>query len=283
MEKADIHNQTGDESHTADATIGTDRTHVSTQAEQAGMPTIRRLRLGHVDSTNNFLRQNPPEAQARVTIVTAEYQTAGRGSASNKWESAEGLNIVMSLLVHPTHIPPTQQYQLTEVLALAVREALDTYQQGFVIKWPNDIYYGHKKVVGMLIENRLTSTSIRDCIMGVGINVNQTRFVSDAPNPSSLALITGREVDREELLSRIMDRFLTYYSWTETNRQADIHELYLQHLYKRDITAQYEDKDGRFDARIDTVEPDGHLVMTDSDGRVRRYEFKEVKFCLPNQ
>ena len=88
---------------------------------------------------------------------------------------------------------------ITESVALC--EALDAYlpDRRVEIKWPNDIYYGDGKLCGILIENRLQGGVIRDSIIGIGLNVNQEVFLSDAPNPVSLRQILGRDTDREGL------------------------------------------------------------------------------------
>ena len=147
-------------------------------------PWFRMVELGEVTSTNDFLRgYQPVGGERRITMVTAENQTAGRGAGQNHWESQPGKNLLFSLLVHPRHIPVDRMFVLSEVLALAVRDALN-YQLSIInyplkIKWPNDIYYGDRKLCGMLIENELRGNQIERCVMGAGINVNQTEFMFD--------------------------------------------------------------------------------------------------------
>ncbi len=242
------------------------------------MTDLTHIRLSEVDSTNNYLRALASDHGADNVLVTADYQTAGRGSATNTWESESGRNILMSLLTHPTHIRPAHQFLLTECISLAIRDALSGFAEGFTIKWPNDIYNKDKKVVGILIENRLTASHIQDCIMGIGINVNQSRFTSPAPNPASLVQITGHEHDRDAIIARILSLYHHYLTFTLDGREAQLHDCYLAHLYRRGVEADYEDALGPFRATLTTVLPSGHLVLTDIAGRERRYEFKGVKF-----
>ena len=119
---------------------------------------------------------------------------------------------------------------------------------------------------------------MRRSILGVGLNVNQTRFVSDAPNPVSLRQVLGREVDREEVLERLLDRFALYVAMLENGRFDELHQLYLSRLFRLGVEADYSDANGRFRATITGVEPGGHLLMTDTEGHQRRYAFKEVKY-----
>lgn len=241
-------------------------------------PWFQMLELDTVDSTNNYLKRYHDSVARKVTLVTAEYQTAGRGSASNTWESATGRNLLFSLLTYPRMVEAGQMFVLSEIISLAVCDALNEFVSGVSIKWPNDIYYQDSKMAGVLIENELEGKVVSNCIMGVGINVNQTKFESDAPNPISLAQILGHEVERRFVLEKVVEHFMHYYGWLESRRNVEIHDLYLNQLYRMSQQHEYQDATGRFRASIQNVEPTGHLVLVDTEGETRRYEFKEVRF-----
>ena len=145
-------------------------------------------------STNTELARLADEGAPHGTVAIAECQTAGRGQRGNTWESAPGENVTMSVLLHPDGIEPRRQFAISEAVALGVAETLDIYLPAGMraeVKWPNDIYVGNRKICGILIENRITSTTIERAIAGIGLNVNQELFVSDAPNPVSLRQLTG--------------------------------------------------------------------------------------------
>ncbi|MBP5380515.1 MAG: biotin--[acetyl-CoA-carboxylase] ligase [Bacteroidaceae bacterium] len=243
-------------------------------------PQFQMLELEEVTSTNDFLRDYHPIREQEITLVTAEYQTTGRGAGDNHWESDKGENLLFSLLVHPRHIAAPEMFLLSEVLALAVKDGLEENGKGtaFSIKWPNDIYYKNQKICGLLIENELQGKTIERCIMGVGVNVNQTRFHSDAPNPVSLAQILGMQVERRFVLEDIMKHFTRYYAWTKEGRNEELHQMYLAHLYRKGETHRFQDKTGVFCGTIVTVEPTGHLIIRDEEGEQRRYTFKEVEY-----
>lgn len=254
--------------------------------------TYQHIHLQHVDSTNNYLRTFSAGNESPITLVTADYQTAGRGQRGNSWESEEGKNLVFSLLVRPTAIKPSQMFALSEVIALSVCETLQSFttkgeaslnegeSPSFCIKWPNDIYYGNQKIAGILIETDLMGGRIDKAIIGVGININQHEFFSDAPNPISLYHILGKESNRETILSHLMQRFASFYSDLQQGELAPLHTLYMQHLYRRQGFHKYQDETGIFEARIIDVEATGHYILEDAEGRQRRYAFKEVSFCL---
>ena len=220
----------------------------------------------------------PEDESHELTLVTAEFQTAGRGAGTNTWESERSQNLLFSLISYPLRLQASQMFALSEVTALAIRDALCSYTEGFQIKWPNDVYHGDKKIVGMLIENDLRGKWVRRSTIGVGVDVNQTRFLSDAPNPISLAQILGKETDREQVLECILHQFNYYYGMMEREQFTELHNLYMQHLYRRNAMHTYADATGTFQAQIIDVEPTGHLVLECRNGEQRRYDFKEVQF-----
>jgi len=220
----------------------------------------------------------PEDESHELTLVTAEFQTAGRGAGTNTWESERSQNLLFSLVVYPRQLQANQMFALSEVTALAIRDALNSYAEGFQIKWPNDIYWNNRKAVGMLIENDLRGKWVHRSIIGVGVNINQTRFLSDAPNPISLAQILGHEEDRSQVLDSIMQQFTHYYNMMEEEQYAALHDLYMQHLYRKGEPHTYSDANGTFVARIIDVEPTGHLILEDENKKLRRYDFKEVRF-----
>lgn len=244
---------------------------------------LKTIHLPETDSTNRFLHQlSAEEPSAEDMLVTADFQTAGRGQGSNSWESERGRNLLFSLLVHPRHIPARRQFLLSEVEAVAIKEVLDDYVDGISLKWPNDIYWHDRKLGGTLIETNLSRAGVTRCIFGTGLNVNQTEFVSDAPNPVSLCQILGHELDRDRLLSEIIARIFHYLGLLEGNQFAEVSTRYHNALYRRTGYHPYQDSAGEFEALIVEVEDDGHLILVDRQGQFRSYAFKEVSFCLKN-
>lgn len=226
------------------------------------------VHLDETDSTNRWLREQGGEEDM---VVVADSQTAGRGCGTNTWESEAGQNLTFSLLVHPTMVPANAQFLISMAISLCIADVLGDYFGEVSIKWPNDIYWRDRKLCGILIEQQLSGSLIRQSIIGIGLNVNQTVFVSDAPNPVSMSQILGHEVSREEVLEKILSRF---------SLEAVDRDRYRSLLYRREGYHPYSDANGTFEARLLTVEDDGHLLLCDREGRQRRYAFKEVQFEL---
>lgn len=238
------------------------------------------IRLKEVDSTNRYLHdcQQLPDGQS--VLVVADYQTAGRGQGSNTWESEPGKNLLFSLAIQPKFVPVRRQFLLAEAEALAIKEALDSYTDGITLKWPNDVYWQDRKISGTLIETSLSAGAVKRCVFGTGIDVNQREFYSDAPNPVSLYQILGHEVPLDELLQKVVNGITANLELLAENQFADISTRYHAALYRRTGYHKYQDAEGMFEAALVEVEDDGHLVLHDRQGHIRRYAFKEVTFVL---
>lgn len=240
---------------------------------------IKKIKLQETESTNLFLKNYVPTNAEEMVVAIADYQSAGRGQGDHTWESEPGKNLLFSILTHPHWIPVGKQFMLSMAGALALKDALDSYTEGITLKWPNDVYWNDRKISGTLIETTVSSKGIKRCIFGIGLNVNQNVFYSDAPNPVSLCQILGYEIDRDELLDKILDAFCRYYELLRRADYMDVSGIYHLSLYRRKGYHWYEDKEGRFEGAIVEVEDNGTLILHDKCGVIRSYTFGELKFC----
>lgn len=234
------------------------------------------IRLEEIDSTNRYLKNYREEGDEEMIVAVADYQAAGKGQGTHTWESEKGKNLLFSIKVYPHWIPVRRQFVLSMAGALAVKDALDSYVENITLKWPNDVYWNDKKISGTLIENTIDSKGIKSCVFGIGLNVNQLVFHSDAPNPVSLAQILGHEVDRDEVLKKILDGFEKYYELLRRADYMDVSGIYHLSQYRRKGFHPYRDADGEFEGALVEVEDDGHLILHDRQGRIRSYAFGEI-------
>lgn len=242
--------------------------------------------LDEIPSTNSYISElltkdpNLPELYGVVTRA----QRSGRGQRGNKWISEPGANITMSFLLRPQFLDIDQQFVLSEFAAISVGRTLahfltEEQKEELTVKWPNDVYYGDRKIAGILIEHNLTGSLINYSIVGLGININQTEFPDDIPNPISLKEITGVEHSIEEVLSELLQITQEEYRAIKKGKKTDLHERYLKHMYRRDGNFYpYESAEGQFKARIRTVQPNGLITLCHEDGELKDYAFKEVRF-----
>ena len=232
--------------------------------------------IEEVTSTNDMLRDFAPEAD--ITVLSTSFQTKGRGQMGNTWVSDAGENALFSILVCPEGLKAADGFILSQAMALSVKDALDSYLDEVVIKWPNDIYCHGEKICGSLIENTLMGKSVGRSIIGTGININQTVFPEGlAAPPTSLRRHIDREVSPASLVRSVAEAFSRYYAEIKEGCYDNIRELYHRHLYLRGRVARFRDEAGIFSGTISHVEPDGHLIVIDDSSVSRRYAFKQVQ------
>ena len=214
-------------------------------------------------------------------IILAQCQTAGRGQRGHTWESREGENLTFSLLLEPLFLPPSEQFLISECVALGVCDALMHYGIEAQIKWTNDIYIGDRKLAGILIEHKLQGSALARTVAGIGLNVNQKAFSDDLPNPISMAQATGREFDREEVLQTVATSLMARYEQLREGGAKELQADYHQRLYRLGQEHCYALPDGsRFRGIIRGVEPTGALRIENERGELLSFLFKEVEFVI---
>lgn len=243
--------------------------------------------IAETNSTNDLLKAHPEW----ITIRT-DFQTAGRGQAGNGWESERGKNLLFSTLLVQPCIAVSEQFYLSMAVAVALRDVVAMClpsEMETTIKWPNDIYVGDKKLAGILIEHQLAEGKIAQTVVGIGLNVNQEKWEGNAPNPTSLRLLTQQIWEIEPL----MQAFLRNLS-EEMQDVAGIKHRYLQHLYRRKGFYWYEEREvsalptmnqegvtqASFEAEFADVTPQGELCLCLRNGEKRKYHFKQIRFVV---
>jgi BirA family biotin operon repressor/biotin-[acetyl-CoA-carboxylase] ligase len=238
------------------------------------------VKLEEIDSTNNYLKkllheQHPDEG----SIVFTDFQFAGRGQMGNGWVSESGRNLLLSLLIYPEKLLANEQFIISRIASLAVKNCLDQFVDDIRIKWPNDIYWKDKKIAGMLIENDVQGRYIQNSVIGIGININQLNFPDDLPNPISLKQITGIDSDINNIADIFVREFFLLYREFQDGKTTQIEDEYMLDLYRINEYNWFKDENSSFRAIIKEVLPSGHLVLeTMNEGELRQYAFKEVSF-----
>ena len=240
------------------------------------------VRYDELPSTNTLMKQQAPTLP-HATVIYTPKQTAGRGQKGNTWHAQPGMNATFSMLLKRLDIRATQQFVINEAVTLAIVDALAAWlPDGLAVKWPNDIYHGDSKLCGLLIEHSLDGAMIDYSVVGIGINVNQREWGNNAPNPTSLALITGQQANADEVMQRVCDAIeATCHAGLDS---AMLHERYLSRLSRNDGNNHpWRLPDGtQFDASIAGVAPDGTLTLRHADGTLHDYAFQQVKHIINN-
>lgn len=168
-----------------------------------------------LDSTNDEARRQIDTLDS-MSVLAARRQTAGRGQGDHKWHSVEGQNLTFTVVLRfgkgspLSPLAARDSLVITQITTLALRRFLLSLGIECRIKWPNDIYVGGGKICGILIENILSGKYVRHSIIGIGLNVNQTVFPDDIPNPESISRLTGNQYD----LERMLETFCKYMCQT---------------------------------------------------------------------
>ena len=235
------------------------------------------IRIPQIASTNCYLRElSNTKKLAEGTIVVTDHQTQGRGQGANRWESEPGANLTFSIILYPSFVESSRQFVLSKAISLAVLDFLSQYVSEVTVKWPNDVYVDDKKITGILVENFVGGSYLTKTIAGVGVNINQRRFTSDAPNPVSLQQLTGITYLLESCLNNLHELIAIRYQMIVENPNK-LNADYLRHLYRFGQLSRYCAGDTLFDAVITGVNDYGMLEMTTDRGERKVFGFKEVK------
>ncbi len=237
--------------------------------------------ISDLPSTNNYLINLLKNTDLREgTIITTNYQSDGRGQPGNKWESEDNKNLLFSLLLFPAMIRPEEQFIISMTLSLGIYDFINRNIPFSYIKWPNDIYIKNDKIAGLLIENSIMDDQIEYSVAGIGLNVNQKNFTSDAPNPVSLSLITGLKYDLASCLKELAADLDRRYKQLISGNYYIIRSEYTARLFRLNEWSKFRDSDGVYTGRIISVTNNGRLQVEKRSGAVKDYSFKEIEFIL---
>lgn len=237
--------------------------------------------LNEVESTNNYANQLIlSDAAEEGMVVMTQFQKSGRGHHGNQWESEAGKNMLATIILFPQFLSAGKQFMLSKIVSLSLVELLKSKTGDVSIKWPNDIYVGNKKIAGILIENSIKGSTLSSSLLGIGLNLNQQEFLSDAPNPVSLKQITEDEYNVETVVVETLELILKWYGKIETGNFSEIDSAYFSQLFRSGEWAKYS-KDGIiFEAKIVGIGEFGQLQLENRDGIVEEFMFKEVEFVI---
>ncbi len=235
------------------------------------------IKLNAIASTNSYLKNlAATQLLNDYTVVTADYQTNGRGQMDTKWESNATENLLFSVFKVLKSISVEDVFYVNMLVAIAIKQVLEDLQVPHVaIKWPNDILAHDNKVAGILIENSIKGTSINHTIIGVGLNVNQISF-KVAPNATSIKAITGKTYNLETLLMQLIEQLQEQLNLLKCSNYKPIVTKYNACLYRKEETTNFKDVKGVFEGKIIEVLPTGELKIRKKSSEEVLYKNKEI-------
>jgi BirA family transcriptional regulator, biotin operon repressor / biotin---[acetyl-CoA-carboxylase] ligase len=229
-------------------------------------------------STNTLLLDLAQKtSQPEGTLVITNKQTQGRGQRGNSWETAEGKNLTLSLLLKPTFLSIKDQFYLTIAISLGVHDFLVDRLLGDVkIKWPNDVMVGEKKIVGILIENSLAGEKLQQSVAGIGLNVNQKLF--SIGTATSMALEAKKEFDLSQVLNLLIEKLEKRYLQLRSGKSNELKEDYLKKIFRLGEENVFTVNGQPLIGKIEGVDESGKLKIN-SSGQVAYFGLKEISFA----
>ncbi len=237
------------------------------------------IKLNAIDSTNSYLRSRYlNEDLDDFTVITASEQTSGRGQMGTVWESEPGKNIMLSVFKKIDCLAIEQQFYVSMASSLAVLKSLKKMQiPSLFVKWPNDILSDNRKICGVLIESVIRKQKLDAVIVGIGLNVNQTKFNENIA-ASSLKSLTGITYNLDEVLHDLLIEVKHYVSLLEEGKLEEISEEYHKHLFRKEKPSTFKDSnDNLIMGFIKGVSNTGRLQVLLEDEVLKEFDMKEIK------
>ena len=240
------------------------------------------LHFERIDSTNTEAQKLCKKNDIKEgLLITAQIQQLGRGYSGNKWVSEAGKNITMTLVLKPTFLKAKCQFYLNQAVTLGIHDMLSNKlsAQSLKIKWPNDIFYEGKKLCGILIENILQGEFLQYSFIGIGLNVNQSKFPDDLKYATSLALITEAEYEINLLIASLCECIEARYLQLKNDNITVLQNDYMRHLFRLEEWRDYFVNGKKIEGRIMSLNAEGKLRLETKIG-IKEFGFKEIEFVI---
>lgn len=244
---------------------------------------MKLIKLDAIDSTNSFLKELAQNSVLEdYTTVVANKQSSGRGQVNNSWHSEPFKNLTFSVFTKLKRLQIEDQAYLNFAVSNAIIKVLTSLSvPNLSIKWPNDIMSGNHKICGILIETTFKMHSIKNTILGIGLNVNQKEFPPHLPNASSLINECNQVFDLDKLLAKLVSEIKTQMSRIEGNENDKVYAEYQGYLYKKDIPTAFKNEQTQlfFMGMIKGVSRSGKLQVQLEDDSITEFDIKEISLA----
>jgi BirA family biotin operon repressor/biotin-[acetyl-CoA-carboxylase] ligase len=237
------------------------------------------IKLDATESTNTYLKELSAKKEVQdFTIITTENQTSGRGQLNSKWESEKGKNLAISILKKNIDMPIDCLYLMNVCVSLSILNSLNQLSiPNLKVKWPNDILSGDFKIGGILIENIISGSKIKQSIIGIGLNVNQSEF-KNAPNASSLKTIMGHIFNLDSVFYTIIENLHQQLNRPILTFENELYNQYHSQLYRIGMKSTFIiQKNEPIVGVIKGVSKNGKLRVKLENGILKEFGLKEIQ------
>lgn len=237
---------------------------------------LRLISLDEVDSTNNYVAKALESGHYEAgTAIMSRFQTQGRGQRGSIWQSRPGENLTFSFAISVDFLPVHRSFLLSKAVSLGLCEAVASMTGvESKVKWPNDILAGNAKIAGILIETKVLTT--RHAVIGIGLNVNQTRFDPQF-RATSLSLELDRTVEVEKAAAGVVSHLNPRLDMLRKGAFEQINDDYNRVLHGYRSPVEFQTPDRSFEGMITEVDEQGMLLVKSRQGHAGVYAPKEIK------
>ncbi len=231
-----------------------------------------------VPSTMDIAVQRGIAGEPEGALILAETQTKGRGRMGREWISQRHKGIYASLILRPDIIP-AQAPILTLMTAVSICEAVNEHcAVKAVIKWPNDICIGTKKLCGILTELEAESDQVHCAVIGFGINVNNEKKTL-LPVATSLREETGHTVNRTALLQGVLRQLEAHYFFFLKHGSNKIIDAWRQHSITLGRRVKVSLHKSHLEGQAVDIDDDGALLVRKDNGLIQRLTAGDIIHC----
>ena len=237
---------------------------------------LQKITLSDVSSTNNFAAKLIKDGITdHGSVIMAENQSDGRGQHDSIWQSAPKLNLLLSIILLPEEMSIKHPIHLNWFISISLIDFLLAKGIKAEIKWPNDILVNGKKIAGILIENKYSGTTLRNSIVGIGVNVNQLNF--DSIIATSMKLEKEMDYELEGLLDDFILCVKAREEWLNSINHEVLQKEYLNYLFGMGKFLRFKTISGIISGEITGVDSNGQLLVR-SEGKTHAFQNKEIQF-----
>lgn len=235
------------------------------------------ISLSVVDSTNNYVAKLlQADEIEHGAVILAENQNNGRGQRGTEWQSEPGKNLIFSFLLSDVDLSVMDQFRLNQLTSVALINTLKKLDIDAKIKWPNDIYVNDSKISGMLIENSISGSGIKESIVGIGLNINQTDF--EGFKATSLKLVSGSDQNIHSVLFSFIYEFNELFDLLDFPDR--LKELYMKNLLGVKEPVRFSYNGDEFIGNVHRIDEIGRLELISEDRIHGPFSLKEVSFII---
>lgn len=231
-----------------------------------------------LDSTNTYAKLNIDNLEDK-TVVSAQYQSAGRGRFTRSWVDVGAENIYMSIVLKPSDTIQEVYANLTQYLSVCLCQELELLGLSPKIKWPNDVLLNNKKVCGILAESVIKGGKLKGIVLGIGVNLNASaQKLSEIDIPAtSVNLEIGYSIDKIQFMQNLLTRFFDGYDEFLTKGFSSIKAYYEQNSFiplgaNISVAVFDKHKSGVFIG----FDNNGNLLLTLHDGSIEKLNMGEI-------